>query len=204
MSNYLQTYTAMKEPEILTIPKTNYIFVDKNVFAESKEAFHTAVSLDILSNAISKHMQEQLGIQYTVFPLEGVWHLFDDEIGFSKPENIEGKMMIKQPLELTNQLFQEMKVKLLQDAEVVYLKEYIDATKLQAYEAEDIIQMLHIGPYSEEPTTFAIMNKFARRQGLTEKSAYHREIYIKDVRHVTPEKFETILRIRSVEVKQLD
>lgn len=197
MNDYLQDYTAMKNPEILAVPKTNYIIVDKNVIAESKEAFHTAVSLDILSTAISKYMHNQLGIQYNTFPLEGVWHLLDNEIGFSKPENIEGKMMVKQPLELTEELLQEIKAEILQDPEVAHLKEHINMAKLQLNEAENVIQILHIGPYTEEPATFAVMNTFANTQRLNGKGEFHREIYLKDVRHVTPDKFETILRIQS-------
>lgn len=197
MGNYLQEYSATMQPEILFAPKTNYVIVDLNVLAESEMAFHAAVTLDALSTAILQHMQERLKLQYNVFPLEGVWHLLDKEVGFSSPENIEGKMMIKQPLGLTDELFQEIKLKVLQNTEEAGFKKYIEATRLQLYEAHNVIQMLHIGPYSEEPATFARMNEFAGNRGLPEKGEYHREIYLKDVRHVTPDKFETILRIHS-------
>jgi hypothetical protein len=40
------------------------------------------------------------------------------------------------------------------------------------------------------------MNKFARNHSISEKGKYHREIYLKDVRHeVATDKYETILRM---------
>ncbi|MGF1568783.1 MAG: hypothetical protein ACFCVD_12055 [Nodosilinea sp.] len=194
MSSYLQKYAAITKPEALTIPITRYVIVDKDVLAESQEAFDAAVALDILSNAICKRMTEHFGIQYQVFPLEGVWHLIDRKIGFSAPENIEGRMMIKQPLELTEQLFEEIRIEVLQNNEEANLAGCIKSARLQSNDAEKVIQMLHIGSYTHEPATFAIMNEFARRHGFDEKGEYHREIYLKDVRHAIPDKYETILR----------
>lgn len=55
------------------------------------------------------------------------------------------------------------------------------------------VQMLHVGPYSEEPKTVAQMHEFARSKGLTLHGEHH-EIYLADPRRVKPEKLRTILR----------
>ncbi|MBX9666314.1 MAG: hypothetical protein K2X93_01795 [Candidatus Obscuribacterales bacterium] len=139
--------------------------------------------------------RERLNIRYSVFPLEGVWRLLDKKIGFSKPENIEGHMMVKQPLELSVDLFTTVKADVLKAEEHDYLAEYIENAELRFRESHNAIQKLHTGPYIEEPSTFKIMNSFAESLGLSGKGEYHREIYLKDVRHALPDAFETIIRM---------
>ncbi len=90
MDSYLEKYSAVLQPEVIKIPKTNYIIIDNDVLAESNRALQTAISLDLVSNAIHKYMNEHLDFRYALFPLEGVWHLLDGKTGFSKPENIDG------------------------------------------------------------------------------------------------------------------
>lgn len=197
MTPYLQPYSATGHPELITVPATKYMMMNKAVLAESTEALKVAIVLDILSNAIQTYMNDNLNMQYDVFPLEGVWHLLDDKRGFSNPENIQGRMMIKQPLELTAETFEQIKTHVAQSQEGADadMGDYMGEVTLQLQALQTLIQMLHLGPYREESRTFAIMNKFARSKHLSERGTYHREIYLKDIRHTTPDNFETILRI---------
>ena len=55
------------------------------------------------------------------------------------------------------------------------------------------VQMLHLGPYNQEPATIEAMQKFAAAQGLAFRGLHH-EIYLSDPRRVAPEKLRTILR----------
>lgn len=56
-----------------------------------------------------------------------------------------------------------------------------------------VVQMLHVGPYSEEGPALERMKTFAAAQGLTPRGAHH-EIYLSDPRRVPPERLKTILR----------
>jgi hypothetical protein len=56
------------------------------------------------------------------------------------------------------------------------------------------VQMLHVGPYADEPATIQAMIEFAATQGL-EPHGHHHEIYLSDPRRVPPERLRTILRI---------
>ncbi len=56
------------------------------------------------------------------------------------------------------------------------------------------VQMLHVGPYDEEPQTFAEMTAFAAEQGYDPAGAPH-EIYLSDPRRVEAAKLKTILRL---------
>ena len=60
------------------------------------------------------------------------------------------------------------------------------------------VQMMHIGPYSEEPTTIGALHRFMEENGLknmTGNIRKHHEIYLGDPRRVSPEKLRTVLRL---------
>ena len=56
------------------------------------------------------------------------------------------------------------------------------------------VQMLHTGPYDDEPASFALMADFAAANGLERAGAGHREIYLNDAKRTEPAKLRTILR----------
>lgn len=55
------------------------------------------------------------------------------------------------------------------------------------------VQMLHVGPYADEPRTIDAMTAFAAGQGLGLAGPHH-EIYYSDPGRVAPEKLKTVLR----------
>ena len=56
------------------------------------------------------------------------------------------------------------------------------------------VQMLHVGPYEDEPATIQRMLAFAEQGGF-EVHGWHHEIYLSDPRQVPPERLRTILRL---------
>ena len=56
------------------------------------------------------------------------------------------------------------------------------------------VQMLHVGPYDEEPETIAQMRACAEQNGVSLHGRHH-EIYLSDPRRVAPERLRTILRL---------
>ena len=56
------------------------------------------------------------------------------------------------------------------------------------------VAMLHVGPFDDEPQTFAKMDAFCQENGLKRCTAYHREIYLNNKNRTAPEKLKTILR----------
>jgi hypothetical protein len=70
----------------------------------------------------------------------------------------------------------------------------IQEVELATLEEDQCVQMLHAGPYDQEPETLAQMEAFATGQGYRFAGLHH-EIYLSDPRRVAPEKLRTILRI---------
>lgn len=55
------------------------------------------------------------------------------------------------------------------------------------------MQILHVGPFSEEPVTLKILWEAIQRKGFAQNGLHH-EIYLSDFRKTPPEKLKTILR----------
>lgn len=57
-------------------------------------------------------------------------------------------------------------------------------------------QMLHVGPYDDEPASFAQMEAYCTEAGYVRTDKTHREIYLSDPRKTAPSKRKTVLRFR--------
>lgn len=78
-------------------------------------------------------------------------------------------------------------------------KEKVDCTKAEFLTIDEglCVQIMHIGPFDNEPESVAIMDAFLEENGyendINEKRLHH-EIYMSDARKVAPEKWKTVIR----------
>ena len=59
------------------------------------------------------------------------------------------------------------------------------------------VQIMHIGPYDNEPASVALMDRFLAENGYENDmtaSRLHHEIYLSDARKVAPENWKTVIR----------
>lgn len=59
------------------------------------------------------------------------------------------------------------------------------------------VQIMHHGPYDDEPATVALMDEFLAENGYVNdfnETRLHHEIYMSDARKVAPEKLKTVIR----------
>jgi hypothetical protein len=69
--------------------------------------------------------------------------------------------------------------------------------RLDTFEEGPCVQVMHIGPYADEPATLERMHAFMEEHGyqdLVGLGGMHHEIYIGDPRRAAPEKLKTVLR----------
>ena len=60
-----------------------------------------------------------------------------------------------------------------------------------------LVQIMHHGPFDDEPATVAIMNQYIQENGYKNdfsNGRLHHEIYMSDARKVAPEKWKTVIR----------
>ena len=65
--------------------------------------------------------------------------------------------------------------------------------RLETLRERQCVQLLHVGPYEEEPRSIERMKEFAQENGLSFRGLHH-EIYLFDPRRVAPARLRTILR----------
>ena len=61
----------------------------------------------------------------------------------------------------------------------------------------ECVQIMHVGPYDDEPATVAVMDAYLAANGYENDfsdTRLHHEIYLTDARKVAPEKWKTVIR----------
>ncbi|MDR2896454.1 MAG: GyrI-like domain-containing protein [Propionibacteriaceae bacterium] len=125
---------------------------------------------------------------FTVFPLEGWWSMTGDD-STNKDAYIYD-LMIGQPDFVSSEMFELARAKAADKHPNPLFGEVTFGTISGGLS----VQMLHRGPYDDEPASFAKMAEFCAASGLQRLTPEHREIYLGDPRKTAPEKLRTILR----------
>lgn len=131
---------------------------------------------------------------YTVYPLEGIWDLNENGRaaydGTFDIDNLVFRLMIRQPDFVT----EEYAAQVLEWLKAEKPHPLLEKVKFESITDGPCVQILHLGPYDDEPASFKQMQAFADAKNLRRKSMVHREIYLSDARKTAPEKLKTILR----------
>ncbi|WP_195970816.1 GyrI-like domain-containing protein [Clostridium thermobutyricum] len=191
-------YVPKKKPEIIDVQNFKYITItgkgnpNEDEFAKKVEVLYS------LAYAIK--MMPKKGyildgyFEYTVYPLEGLWDLTDEgkKLKELNKDCLVYKIMIRQPDFVTEEVLE------LAKEQVRKKKPNLAIDNVNFEEIKDglSVQMLHLGSYDNEETTFKEMKKFIEENNLEIASLVHREIYLSDARKVSAEKLKTVLRYR--------
>ncbi|MCK9524767.1 MAG: GyrI-like domain-containing protein, partial [Limnochordia bacterium] len=78
-------------------------------------------------------------------------------------------------------------------------KKKVNCSKAEFITIEEglCVQVMHLGPYDDEPQTVAKMDRYIEEQGYENDfsdTRMHHEIYLSDPRRVTPDKYKTVIR----------
>jgi hypothetical protein len=130
--------------------------------------------------------------EYTVYPLEGVWDLTEE--GKLSDTLIKNELlytiMIRQPDFVT----QEVVDKAFLNVRKKKPHPFLNHVTFETMEDGLSVQLMHNGPYDDEPRSFEQMKSFVRENNLEITTLKHREIYIKDARKTEKSKLKTVLR----------
>lgn len=196
---YKEFYMPKGKPEIVTVPKMNYIAVrgkgnpneEDGEYKKSIELLY-GIAYTIKMSKKGDHKIEGY-FDYVVPPLEGFWWQDDvDGIDYSHKENFQWISVIRVPDFVTKADFDWA-------IEEATRKKKMDFSKVEFLEIEEglCVQCLHSGSYDDEPATIAAMDKFIADNGYENDisdTRRHHEIYLSDARKVAPEKLKTVIR----------
>jgi hypothetical protein len=187
------------KPEIVTVPKMNYIAVrgkgnpneEEGEYKKSIELLY-GIAYTIKMSKKGDHKIEGY-FDYVVPPLEGFWWQENvDGIDYSHKENFQWISVIRLPDFVTKADFDWA-------IEEATRKKKMDFSKVEFLTLEEglCVQCMHSGSYDDEPATVAAMDKFIADNGYENDisdTRRHHEIYLSDARKVTPEKLKTVIR----------
>ena len=196
---YKEFYMPKGKPEIVTVPKMNYIAVrgrgnpneEDGEYKRSIELLY-GIAYTIKMSKKGDHKIEGY-FDYVVPPLEGFWWQDDvDGIDYNHKENFQWISVIRLPDFVTKADFNWA----IEDAT---RKKKMDFSKVEFLEIEEglCVQCMHSGAYDDEPATVTAMDKFIADNGYENDisdTRRHHEIYLSDARKVAPDKLKTVIR----------
>jgi hypothetical protein len=198
--NDKQFYLPKDEPEMIVLPPFNFYSIEGR--GNPNDAFFAEYIGVLYSLSYAVKMSPRQGfapkeyIEYTVFPLEGVWDIDEDAKknfnGTIDKNSLVFNLMIRQPAFVTADFANEV----LDRTSKKKPHDLLSTVKFKTIEEGPCVQMLHMGSYDKESESFKKMQEFVSAKNLNRISHWHREIYLSDARKVAPEKLRTVLRFQ--------
>ena len=184
--------SSAKKVEIVEVPQMNFLMIDGEGDPNTSQSFQDAIDvLYPLSYAIKFMIKKgEVGIDYGVLPLEGLWWA-DDMSSFSieNKENWKWTLMIMQPELITKEMVEKSTEEVRNKKNPVA----IPLVRFEFFKEGKAAQIMHIGPFSEEGPTVEKVHSFIEDNG-SQRVGKHHEIYLSDIRRAAPEKWKTIIR----------
>ena len=196
---YKEYYMPKNTPNILEIPKMNYIAVrGKGNPNEEDSEYKNSIGL-LYSIAFTIKMSYKTPykikgyFEYVVPPLEGFWWQENKkDLDYNRKEDMNFISIIRLPDFVTKNDF-DWAIKEATNKK----KQDFSKVEFLTYNEGLCVQCMHIGSYDEEPKTVELMHNYIKEKGyildITDKR-YHHEIYLSDPRKCDPNKIKTVIR----------
>ena len=196
---YKEFYMPGKKPEIVNVPRANYIAVrghgDPNeeggAYKQAIEILYS-VAYTLKMSYKTEHQIEGF-FEYVVPPLEGFWwQEGTDSADYTNKSAFNWISVLRLPDFVTE-------ADVHWAVETASKKKKLDCSSAEFFTVHEglCVQMMHLGPFDNEPQTIALMESYLEENGyVTDLTATrrHHEIYMSDARKVAPEKWETVIR----------
>lgn len=196
---FKEYYMPKNKPVIVDVPPMNYIAVrGQGNPNEENGAYQQAIGI-LYSVAYTLKMSYKTDykiegfFEYVVPPLEGFWWMEGiDGVDYSDKSKFSWISVIRLPDFVTEEDFKWA-------VETATKKKKIDCYRAEFLTIEEglCVQIMHNGPFDDEPATVALMDAFLEENGYENDFSaerLHHEIYMSDARKTAPEKMKTVIR----------
>ncbi|SDS37287.1 hypothetical protein SAMN04489860_1405 [Paraoerskovia marina] len=178
---------------LLDVPPTRYLMIDGGGDPNTSSRYADALAtLYPVGYALKFASKDELGRNYVVPPLEGLWWA-DDMTTFTTARDKSRwrwTMMLLVPRWVPDAMVTDV-VQRVRDRKA---PPRIDELRWETLAEGRVVQTLHVGPFDDEGPVLARMHdEFMPGQGLRPRGRHH-EIYLGDPRRVAPERMRTVLR----------
>jgi hypothetical protein len=196
---YKEFYMPKSKPQIVDVPRANYIAVrGKGNPNEKGGAYQQAIGvLYAVAYTLKMSYKGDYKIEgffeYVVPPLEGFWWQDNVEgVDYSDKSTFNWISVLRLPDFVTEKDFAWA-------VETATKKKKLDCSSAEFITITEglCVQIMHVGPFDEEPQSVALMDAFLEENGYKNDMndiRLHHEIYMSDARKVAPEKWKTVIR----------
>lgn len=185
-----QQYVAPRKPVFVDIPAVAYLAIDGRGEPAGEE-FQSKVGTLYAAAYTLKMAKKSAGQDYKVCGLEALWWTEAASKRFTDvpPREWNWRLLIRVPDFITAKEVKQAAETLRSRGKGAGAAE----VRLERFKEGRCVQMLHVGPYSEEERSIEAMMRFAEEHEMRFEGKHH-EIYVSDPRRVAPERLRTILR----------
>ena len=189
---YKDLYQPKTMPAIVMVPAMRFVAVDGvgdpneegGDYAKAMQLLY-GISFTVKMSKKSKNPAEHIDgyFDYTVPPLEGLWSMGEGVPGvdYAHKADFHWTSMIRLPEFVTDKVFAWAKASFA----AKHPESDVNRAYLFDFDEGVVAQVMHKGPYDNEPATVAILDDYARSQGYEldlSDARRHHEIYISDPR----------------------
>ena len=196
---YKEFYMPKAKPEIVMVPKANYIAVrgsgnpnDEGGAYQQAISVLYAIAYTLKMSYKSDYRMEGF-FEYVVPPLEGFWWQEGvEEIDYSDKSTFHWISVIRLPSFVKEEEFAWA-------VQTATVKKKLDCHVAEFLTVDEglCVQIMHIGPFDDEPESVTKMDEYLEQNGysndISEKRLHH-EIYLSDARRVDVSKWKTVIR----------
>ena len=196
--DYKDLYLPKTKPMLIDVPPMNFMMID-GAGDPNQTEYQQAVGV-LYALAFTIKMSKMSGNQpqdyfeYVVPPLEGLWWISGGDFSFGKRDNWLWTSMIRQPEFVTPTVFNWA----LEECRRKKSELDLSKARFETFTEGLCVQIMHIGPYSNEPKSIALLEDYLELNNLVNQTGSerkHHEIYLSDPRKTAPEKLKTVLRL---------
>ena len=196
---YKACYLPPNHPELIDMPEARYIAVRGSGDPNAADGAYTRVIAALYAVAYAIKMSKMGDhaidgyFDFVVPPLEGFWRQEGTRgVDYARKADFEWIACIRVPDFVTPETVEWARAE-------AQRKKKLDRADVEMMTIREglCVQMMHIGPYDDEPATVARMEAFATESGCVadfSETRQHHEIYLSDPRRTAPEKLKTVVR----------
>ena len=196
---YKEFYLPKERPEIVTAPRANYAAIrgqgDPNAPDGAYQRAIAVLYAVAYTIKMSKKGDHRIDGYYdfVVPPLEGFWWQEGvDGVDYGNKAGFQWYAVIRLPDFVTGADFAWA-------VSEAGRKKRLDCSGAEFLTVDEglCVQILHVGPFDDEPRSVALMDEHIRQQGYENDfsaTRLHHEIYLSDARKAAPEKWRTVIR----------
>jgi hypothetical protein len=184
-------YFPPSKPAVIEVPPMNFLMIDGHGDPNHSPQYQAAIeALYSLSYTLKFAIKKAEGVDYTVFPPEGLWWI-EDMSRFLQADKSEWDwtMMIAQPAPVTAEWVERAREEVLRKKGI----ETVRQVRFENYAEGLAAQVFYTGSYDFEGPTVAALHQLVAEQG-GQLFGKHHEIYLSDARRTAPERLRTVIR----------